>query len=151
MRILFAHEPRIYILPTKEVGLDPDVPLQKVELPKDEDEEQAEEEDSEEERSQGGAKLEKFECGVCRTDAQALSVALRRFFKEGNGGRRVHQWSTQGGPPTERPRCLGRRRSGPRCLSKKHALGRSAPVASVPTSGVRTGGRLAIGSTSGGR
>ena len=61
-------------LPTKKVGLDPDVPLQKVELPKDEDKEKAEEEDSGEERSQGGAKLEKFECGVCRTDARALCL-----------------------------------------------------------------------------
>ena len=49
MRILFAHEPRVYRLLTQEVGLDPDVPLQNVELPKGEDEEKAEKEDTEEE------------------------------------------------------------------------------------------------------
>ena len=85
------------------MGLDPDIPLQKVELPKEEGVEEAEEEEfRRREKPRKARNFEKFECGLCGTVARRLCSTPKFLFrcvaspKGGTGGRRVHQRITQG-------------------------------------------------------
>jgi len=51
---------RVYRLMSKELGVDPDAPLQEVEVPDDEEEEEAEEDDAEEEEDEGAQRREEL-------------------------------------------------------------------------------------------
>merc|ERR1712064_228604 len=51
---------RVYRLVSKELGVDPDAPLQEVEVPDDEEEEEAEEDDAEEEEDEGAQRREEL-------------------------------------------------------------------------------------------